>query len=59
MQESGGIVACLAGGRVFVYHLESLARYKVQKELHVTCLLFWKGWKAFCSSLLKPGIEER
>ena len=29
MQEAGGLVACLAGGRVFVYHLESLARYVV------------------------------
>jgi len=26
LQEAGGLVACLAGGRVFVYHLESLAR---------------------------------
>jgi len=26
LQEACGLVACLAGGRVFVYHLESLAR---------------------------------
>ena len=27
MQEAGGLVACLANGRVHVYNLESLARF--------------------------------
>ena len=56
MQEAGGLVACLANGRVHVYNLESLARFDQSFQLSI--LIFWQGWKAFCSSLLEPGGEE-
>ena len=56
MQEAGGLVACLANGRVHVYNLESLARFDQSFQLSI--LIFWQRWKAFCPSLLEPGGEE-